>query len=76
MGSIMEPEHTARLSTRFHLSVPKAVRAALGWQVGQEFAFIPRAAGVLLVPVPKREELAGMARGANRTGYCDRIDRV
>jgi bifunctional DNA-binding transcriptional regulator/antitoxin component of YhaV-PrlF toxin-antitoxin module len=72
----MANERTARLSARFRLSIPKAVRAAQGWQVGQEFAFIPRGAGVLLVPVPKREELAGIARGASRTGYRDRRDRV
>jgi hypothetical protein len=31
---------------------------------------------VLLVPVPKREELAGLARGASPKGYRDRTDRI
>jgi bifunctional DNA-binding transcriptional regulator/antitoxin component of YhaV-PrlF toxin-antitoxin module len=72
----MASERTARLSAHFQLSIPKAIPAALGWHVGQEFAFIPRGTGVLLVPVPRREELADMARGASRTGYRDRSDRV
>ena len=32
--------------------------------------------GVLLVPVPKKEDLAGLARGAKPEGYRDRADRV
>jgi hypothetical protein len=39
------------------------------------FAFIPKGEGVLLVPVPKRADLAGFARGANSNGYRDRADR-
>jgi hypothetical protein len=31
---------------------------------------------MLLVPVPKRKDLAGLARGANPEGYRDRTDRV
>ena len=34
-----------------------------------------RPEGVLMVPVPEREALAGMARGANPEGYRDRNDR-
>ena len=31
------------------------------WQAGQVFAFIPKGEGMLLVPVPKVHELAGVA---------------
>src|SRR5437867_3146096 len=72
----MSTKVTARLSPKFQISVPKAVRTAHSWQAGQEFAFIPKGTGVLLVPVPKREELAGLARGARPEGYRDRDDRV
>lgn len=37
---------------------------------------IPKGRGVLLVPVPKPEDLAGLARGADPAGYRDRMDRV
>lgn len=72
----MSAKVTARLSTKFQISLPKAVRAAQHWQAGQEFAFIPKGKGVLLVPVPQIEDLAGVARGANPEGYRDRADRV
>jgi AbrB family looped-hinge helix DNA binding protein len=72
----MPAKDTARLSTKFQISIPKAVRSARRWQPGQEFAFIPKGEGVLLVPVPKPEDLAGLARGARPEGYRDRIDRV
>lgn len=74
--NVMPAKVTARLSSKFQISIPKAVRAARHWQAGQEFAFIPKGEGVLLVPVPKFEELAGLAHGANSEGYRDRTDRV
>lgn len=67
---------TATLSSKFQISIPKAVRAAQGWEAGLTFVFIPKGTGVLLVPVPKRESLKGLARGASATGYRDRSDRV
>ena len=66
---------TATLSTKFQISIPKAVRAAQQWEAGQEFAFIPKGAGVLLVPVPEVHELAGIAKGAKPNNYRDRKDR-
>jgi bifunctional DNA-binding transcriptional regulator/antitoxin component of YhaV-PrlF toxin-antitoxin module len=67
---------TATLSARLRISVPKTIRTARDWQAGQVFAFIPKGEGMLLVPVPKREELAGLARGARPRDYRDRADRV
>ena len=72
----MRARDTAKLSAKFQISIPKAVRTARRWQAGQEFAFIPKGEGVLLVPVPKPEDLVGLARGAKPEGYRDRTDRV
>jgi len=66
---------TATLSRKFQISIPKNVRATQGWQAGQEFAFIPKGTGVLLVPVPKLEDLRGTAKGADPAGYRERSDR-
>ena len=66
---------TAKLSSKFQISIPKAVRAAQHWEAGQTFAFIPKGSGVLLVPVPKRDDLRGLAKGANPTDYRDHADR-
>jgi AbrB family looped-hinge helix DNA binding protein len=72
----MATPDTATLSAKFQISIPKAIRTARQWQAGQVFAFIPKGEGTLLVPVPKREELAGLARGARPRGYRDRTDRL
>ena len=67
---------TAILSSKFQISIPKAIRTAQHWEAGQTFTFIPKGTGVLLVPVPKREALAGIAKGASASDYRDRSDRV
>lgn len=67
--------NSATLSSKFQISIPKAVREAQGWEAGQEFVFIPKDGGVLLVPVPTLEDLRGIAKGADPTGYRDRRDR-
>ncbi len=66
---------TATLSAKYQISIPKTVRDAKQWKAGQEFAFLPKGTGVLLVPVPKQAELAGIAKGAKPKGYRDRKDR-
>jgi AbrB family looped-hinge helix DNA binding protein len=65
----------ATVSSKFQISIPKEVRDHLGLRPGQRVAFIAKPEGFLLVPVPKREDLAGIARGANTEGYRDRNDR-
>ncbi len=66
---------TTTLSAKFQISIPKAVRVAHQWKAGQEFAFIPKGTGVLLVPVPSAAKLAGIAKGAKIQDYRDRKDR-
>ena len=72
----MRAKDTAKLSAKFQISIPKAIRSARQWQAGQVFAFIPKGEGMPLVPVPTREELVGLARGARKEKYRDRTDRV
>lgn len=74
--SVMSAKDTAKLSSKFQISIPKSIRTAKRWQAGQVFAFIPKGEGMLLVPVPTREELAGLARGAKPRNYRDRTSRV
>jgi AbrB family looped-hinge helix DNA binding protein len=67
--------HTATLSEKFQISIPKAVREEQHWKAGQEFAFLPKDGGVMLVAVPQLEDLLGIAKGADPTDYRDREDR-
>jgi AbrB family looped-hinge helix DNA binding protein len=65
----------ATVSSKFQISIPKEVREHLALRPGQKIAFIAKPEGFLIVPVPKREALAGMARGGNLENYRDRNDR-
>ncbi|MFC6639785.1 AbrB/MazE/SpoVT family DNA-binding domain-containing protein [Sulfitobacter sp. JBTF-M27] len=67
---------TATLSSKFQISIPKAIRVAQHWEAGLSFAFIPKGTGVLLVPVPEKQSLMGLAKGACASDYRDRSDRV
>jgi AbrB family looped-hinge helix DNA binding protein len=65
---------TATLSSKFQISIPKEVREEQHWEAGQEFVFIPRGKGVLVMPVPELEQLSGIAKGASKEDYRDRED--
>lgn len=66
---------TAKLSSKFQISVPKEVRDLQHWVAGQEFAFIPKGKGVLLMPVPTLDDLLGLAKDADPNNFRDRNDR-
>jgi bifunctional DNA-binding transcriptional regulator/antitoxin component of YhaV-PrlF toxin-antitoxin module len=65
---------TATVSSEYQISIPKAIRVAQRWEAGVTYAFIAKGSGVLLVPVPELQDLEGIARGASREGYRDRLD--
>ncbi|MBU2742331.1 AbrB/MazE/SpoVT family DNA-binding domain-containing protein [Acidithiobacillus thiooxidans] len=66
---------TATLSSKFQISIPKALRDEQHWKAGQEFVFIPKGKGVLVLPVPEKEQLVGIAKGAHIDDWRDRQDR-
>jgi AbrB family looped-hinge helix DNA binding protein len=66
---------TATLSSKYQISIPKSVREEQHWQSGQQFVFIPKGKGMLIMPVPSFEELRGIAAGAEPTNFRDRNDR-
>ena len=47
------------LSSKFQIAIPKDVREAQNWKPGQEFAFIPKGGGYLLVPCPTIQDVNG-----------------
>jgi len=65
----------ATLSSKFQISIPKEVRDEQQWEAGQEFAFIPKGKGVLLMPVPELKQLTGTTKGVDTSDYRDREDR-
>ena len=67
--------NTTTLSSKFQITIPKEVREAQNWKAGQEFAFIPKGGGYLLVPCPTIQDLRGRAKGTTITKNRDRKDR-
>ena len=65
----------ATLSSKYQISIPKAIRDDQHWEAGQELVFIPKGKGVLLMPVPTLDELAGIGEGASTAKIRDRQDR-
>lgn len=45
------------------------------WSARQEFVFLPKGEGLLVMPVPERAQLRDIAKGANTKKYRDRKDR-
>lgn len=64
---------TTTLSSKFQISIPKAVREAQHWEAAQ--AVLPKGKGVLLMPVPEQAALVGIAKGAATYDVRDRADR-
>jgi AbrB family looped-hinge helix DNA binding protein len=67
---------TTTLSSKFQISIPKAVREEQRWVAGQEFVFIPKGKGMLMMPVPELKQLRGIAKGADTRDVRDRKDRA
>lgn len=66
---------TATLSSKFQISIPKALIDEQHWKAGQEFVFIPKDKGVLVQLVPEKGKLVGIAKGAHIDDFRDRQDR-
>ena len=66
---------TATLSSKFQISIPKAVREHQRWKAGQKLVFIPKGKGVLLVPAPSLDDLRGIASGADPSALLDGLHR-
>ena len=66
---------SATLSSKYQLSIPKAIREQLHLQAGQKFSVIAKGGVIELVPVRSIESARGMLKNANPDNYRDRRDR-
>jgi hypothetical protein len=71
----IKPPTTATLSSKYQISLPKSVCEDQDWFVGQQFAFIPKGKGMLMMPVPSLIELQGIAEGADIANVRDRNNK-
>lgn len=61
----------ARL-TEGKVRIPADVRQEMGLEDGQRFMVIPKGDHLMLVPVSALDDLRGIAKGCDPTGYRDR----
>ena len=67
--------HSATLSSKFQICIPKELRQELHIKAGQTFIFIPHGNSIQLVPDRDMKDIRGMMTGANRGDIRDRQDR-
>jgi len=67
---------TPTVALKCQTSKPEGVCQAEQWAAGAKFAFVQKETGVLLIGVPKRDDLAGLARGDDTGLWRDRNDRT
>jgi AbrB family looped-hinge helix DNA binding protein len=67
--------HTATLSSKYQLAIPKVIRDLLNLQAGQQFTVLAKGKNIELVPVRSLKEMRGILKGANTENYRDRQDR-
>ena len=67
---------SATLSSKFQLSIPKAIREQMRLQAGQKFAIIPKGDTIVLAPIRPLAEMRGRLKGADTSDYRDRTDRL
>ena len=64
------------LSSKFQLSIPKAIREEMHLKAGQKFAIIPKGDTIVLAPIRPLDEMRGILKGADTSNYRDRTDRL
>lgn len=64
--------HTATLSSKYQLSIPKGIRELLNLQAGQQFTVLAKGKVIEFVQVRSIKEMRGFLKGANTEDYRDR----
>ena len=67
---------TAKLSSKFQLAIPKAIRDQLDLKAGQEFSLITKGNIIELVPVGSLTAARGSFKDCNPNDYRDRQDGI
>lgn len=68
--------HTATLTEKFQIGIPKAFRDDLGLRAGQQFVFVAKGDTIIMIPRRDIGEVRGLLRGANTENVRDRADRT
>ena len=67
---------SAKLSSKFQLAIPKAIRDQLDLKAGQQFTLITKGNIIELVPVRSLIAARGSFKDCNPNDYRDHQDRI
>ena len=67
--------HSATLTGKFQIGIPKAFRDDLGLKAGQQFVFVAKGDTIIMIPRREMSEVRGMFKGANTKKVRNRSDR-
>ena len=68
--------HTATLTEKFQIGIPKAFRDDLGLQAGQQFVFVAKGDAIIMIPRREMSEVRGVFKGANTENVRDHSKRI
>ena len=68
--------NAVKLSSKFQLAIPKAIREELDLKAGQQFTLITKGNMSELVPILSSKEARGSFKDCNPNDYRDRQDRI
>lgn len=64
------------LSSKFQLSIPKAIREEMQLYAGQKFAIITKGDTIVLAPIRRLDEVRGLLKRANPGKYREHGERL
>ncbi len=67
---------SAKLSSKFQLAIPKAIRDQLDLKAGQQFTLITKGDVIELAPIRSLTAARGSFKGCSPGDYRDRQDRI
>ncbi|WP_340120676.1 AbrB/MazE/SpoVT family DNA-binding domain-containing protein [Methylobacter svalbardensis] len=67
---------SAKLSSKFQLAIPKAIRDQLDLKAGQQFTLIAKGDIIELIPVRSLAAARGSFKDSNPDDYRDHQDRI
>jgi AbrB family looped-hinge helix DNA binding protein len=68
--------NSVKLSSKFQLTIPKAIRDELDLKAGQQFTLITKGNMIELVPVRSLKEARGSFKDCDPNHYRDHQDRI
>lgn len=68
--------HSATLTEKFQIDLPKAFRDGLGLKAGQQFVFVAKGDAIIMIPRREMSKVRGMFKGANTKNVRNRSERT